>query len=154
LNESNGSCEKHHVFFQPKLAINQPNDIYEQEADAMAERVVNKPASENNDAFFKPSVADIQRKCADCEEEEKSMQHKEKSSDAMNAPVAAEKYINTLSGGNAMNEKDKSFFESRMGYDFSQVKIHTDTKAARSAQSVNALAYTSGNNIVFNNGPI
>jgi hypothetical protein len=37
-----------------------------------------------------------------------------------------------------------------MNYDFSEVKIHKDDVAARSAQSINALAYTSGNNIVFN----
>ncbi|ULT44688.1 DUF4157 domain-containing protein [Niabella defluvii] len=30
------------------------------------------------------------------------------------------------------------------------MKIHTDSVAARSAQSINALAYTSGSNIVFN----
>jgi hypothetical protein len=72
--------KKCRAFFQPKLAINPPNDIYEQEADAMAERVVNKPASENNHSFFKPSVVSMQRKCAQCEEEEKNMQRKEKSS--------------------------------------------------------------------------
>jgi hypothetical protein len=42
--------------------------------------------------------------------------------------------------------------ESRFGYDFSHVKIHTNEIAAKSAQSINALAYTSGSNIVFNNG--
>src|SRR5262249_51142380 len=34
--------------------------------------------------------------------------------------------------------------------DFSDVKIHTDHAASKSAQSINALAYTTGNNIVFN----
>ncbi len=33
--------------------------------------------------------------------------------------------------------------------DFSQVRIHTDGKAAESARAVNALAYTVGNDIVF-----
>ena len=42
--------------------------------------------------------------------------------------------------------------ENRFGYDFSRVKIHTDTVATKSAQSINALAYTSGNNIVFDEG--
>jgi hypothetical protein len=35
------------------------------------------------------------------------------------------------------------------GYNFSGVRIHTDGKAAASAQAVNALAYTVGHNIVF-----
>jgi hypothetical protein len=44
------------------------------------------------------------------------------------------------------------FFESPFGYDFNSVKVHTDSNAAESAQSINVLAYTSGKNIVFNNG--
>ena len=39
-----------------------------------------------------------------------------------------------------------------MGYDFSNVRLHTDSVAANSAQSINARAYTTGNNIVFNEG--
>jgi hypothetical protein len=39
--------------------------------------------------------------------------------------------------------------DSRLGYDFSKVRIHTDETAARSAISVNALAYTLGSDIVF-----
>jgi hypothetical protein len=42
--------------------------------------------------------------------------------------------------------------ENRFGYDFSQVRIHTDQIAAKSASAINALAYTSGNDIVFNQG--
>lgn len=36
--------------------------------------------------------------------------------------------------------------------DFSQVRIHTDSRAAESARAVNALAYTVGPNIVFDMG--
>jgi hypothetical protein len=39
--------------------------------------------------------------------------------------------------------------ESRFGYDFSQVRVHTDAKAAESAKAVNAVAYTVGHNVVF-----
>ena len=39
--------------------------------------------------------------------------------------------------------------EPRFSHDFSQVRIHTDTRAAESAQAVNALAYTIGSDIVF-----
>jgi Domain of unknown function (DUF4157) len=42
--------------------------------------------------------------------------------------------------------------ESRFSYDFSNVRIHTDEAAAKSAYSVNALAYTLGNDIVFGEG--
>ena len=78
------------VFFPPKLTINQPNDIYEQEADAMADKVMRMQASDlslsGKETFFRPSNASlstgasrgeaVQRKCAHCEEEERKMQRK------------------------------------------------------------------------------
>jgi hypothetical protein len=39
--------------------------------------------------------------------------------------------------------------ESRFGRDLSQVRVHTDAKAAESARTLNALAYTVRNDIVF-----
>jgi hypothetical protein len=138
---------------QPKLSVNQPNDVYEQEADAIADKVMRMPDhAENNNSFFRPAVSSIQRKCAACEEEDKQLQRKESNSDSGNASSQTEDYINALSGGKPLAENEKSFFESSMGYDFSDVRLHTDPAAARSAQSINALAYTSGNNIVFNAG--
>jgi len=62
------------LFFQPKLTINQPNDVYEQEADAMAEKVMRIPANENT--FFKSVAKLAQRKCSNCKEEE-NLQMKE-----------------------------------------------------------------------------
>ncbi|MEO8370976.1 MAG: DUF4157 domain-containing protein, partial [Candidatus Solibacter sp.] len=47
---------------QTKLAVNTPGDEYEREADDVAERVMRMPAAPPN----------IQRKCAECEEEEES----------------------------------------------------------------------------------
>jgi hypothetical protein len=38
---------------------------------------------------------------------------------------------------------------SEGGYDFSQVRVHTDARAAESARAVNALAYTVGQHVVF-----
>jgi hypothetical protein len=128
---------------QPKLSINQPNDSFEQEADAMADKVMR---------MSDPSISPIQRKCHHCEEEEKKMQRKESSDAAAAAPPATENYINSLSGGRRLSQGEKSFFEPRMGYDFSNVQLHTDIAAAKSADSINALAYTTGNNIVFNQG--
>jgi hypothetical protein len=50
-------------FFQPKLTVNQPNDVYEQEADAVADQIVKMPngVTDNTGAFFKASPALIQR---------------------------------------------------------------------------------------------
>ena len=43
-------------------------------------------------------------------------------------------------------------FERRFGVDFSQVKIFSDSHAARAAASVNARAFTTGEHIVFGRG--
>ncbi|MGN6212328.1 eCIS core domain-containing protein [Parafilimonas sp.] len=129
-------------FFQPKLTINQPNDIYEQEANAIADHVI--PDNAVQQSFFKPSITNVQRKCTHCEEEEKKVQRKETGK--------TENYINTLSGGEVLSNKERSFFESKIGYDFSGVKLHTNTEANQSAKNINALAYTHGNNIVFGEG--
>jgi hypothetical protein len=42
--------------------------------------------------------------------------------------------------------------EQRFGHDFSQVRIHTDSKAAESARALNAMAYTFGRDVVFGPG--
>src|SRR5258708_36455630 len=43
----------------------------------------------------------------------------------------------------------RAFMEPRFGHDFSQVRVHTDARAAESARAVNALAYTVGRDVVF-----
>lgn len=77
------------AFFQPKLTINQPNDPYEQEADAVAEKVMRMPAPKAEPAFFQPSpviVSPVQRKCAACEEEEKQKKQEEDTDAAPQKP--------------------------------------------------------------------
>ena len=54
------------------------------------------------------------------------------------------------SGGGALLDRDtRGFMESRLGADFSDVRVHTDAKATESARSVQAHAYTVGNDVVF-----
>ena len=56
------------------------------------------------------------------------------------------------SPGQPLDSSNRNFMEPRFGNDFSQIRIHTDRKAAESARAVNALAYTVGQNIVFGAG--
>lgn len=56
------------------------------------------------------------------------------------------------STGQPLDAQTRGFMEPRFGNDFSGVRIHTDPKAAESAQSVDALAYTVGKDIVFGDG--
>jgi hypothetical protein len=69
---------------QAKLTVNQPNDPYEKEADAMADKVVQRLSnssisnSQNNSTpFFNKSNSVVQRKCATCEQEDKLQKREE-----------------------------------------------------------------------------
>ena len=54
--------------------------------------------------------------------------------------------------GEPLDSNTRTFMESRFGHGFSQVRVHTDAKAAESARNVNAHAYTVGHNVVFGGG--
>jgi hypothetical protein len=91
-----------------------------------------------------------QRKCAECEEQEKLLQKTP-------APAGSNGYADdhaVLSGlnqspGVPISTSARAFLEPRFGHDFSEVRVHTDSAAAQSARAVNALAYTVGRDIVF-----
>ncbi len=54
--------------------------------------------------------------------------------------------------GQPLDPAAQGFMEERFGEDFSQVRVHTDAKAAESAAVVNAKAYTVGRDVVFGTG--
>lgn len=56
------------------------------------------------------------------------------------------------SSGQPLDAAIRTSLEPRFGHDFSQVRVHTDERAAESARAVNALAYTVGQHIVFGDG--
>lgn len=51
--------------------------------------------------------------------------------------------------GQPLDASTRAYMEPRFGYNFGQVRIHTNRRAAEAAQAINALAYTTGNTIVF-----
>jgi Domain of unknown function (DUF4157) len=54
--------------------------------------------------------------------------------------------------GQPLDQSTRTFMESRFAHDFSRVQVHTDAKAAESAQAVQARAYTVGRDVVFGAG--
>ena len=52
-------------------------------------------------------------------------------------------------GGQPLAPDLRSDMETRLGADFSDVRLHTDPQASRSAEAVNAHAYTVGSDVVF-----
>jgi hypothetical protein len=120
---------------QTKLAINQPGDEYEQEADRISEQVMRMPKSQQ------PSRA------------HESLQTKRvQASDTGQtaAPPIVDEVI--ASPGQPLDPATRAFMEPRFGVDFGQVRIHANQLAAQSTQAVSARAYTVGNHIVFGAG--
>src|SRR2546421_6622552 len=116
-------------------------------------------------ASFEPSVAPgflLQRKCAcgnhtmsgacdECAQKESSLQRK---TSTHGEPSEVPPIVNDVlrSPGSSLDTSTREFFESRFDHDFSGVRVHADSNAARSAEAVNALAYTVGRDIVFGAG--
>jgi hypothetical protein len=121
------------------LRINERGDAYEHEAERMAERVMQMPASET----------DQQR---DSSVSSSWVQRTESGGgrEAAEVPPIVQSVLS--SPGQSLDASSRNFFEAGFGHDFGQVRVHTDVRAAESAQAVNALAYTVGRNVVFGAG--
>src|SRR2546423_251787 len=138
----------------PKLAVSQPDDPDERDADRIAERVLRTTAPPAGDAGLTSSPLasfKAQRKCEGCEdEEEKKLQRKEQDSVAESTADAPPIVHETLgSSGRPLDPSTREFFEPRFGRDLGGVRVHADARAAESARAVNALAYTVGRDVVF-----
>ena len=145
---------------QAKLRIGQPGDIYEQEADRVAEQVMRMPEPQAISSGT-PYIHSIQRAYLGCEDEvlsrqpieEEELQAKGTSGGISEVNPDIESHIqNTRGGGQPLPESTRAFFEPRFGRDFSQVRVHSDAEAAESAREVNAKAYTVGTDIMFGAG--
>ena len=140
------------VKIQTSLAVNSPGDIYEQEADRVSEQVMRMPEPQ------------LQRACAcgggcsQCQTEQPGTEHeglqtkRVGSSDwgQTQAPPVVHEVLS--SPGQPLDTAARDFIEPRFGHDFGQVRVHTDEKAAESAQTLRARAYTLGRHIVFAQG--
>jgi hypothetical protein len=135
---------------QAKLTVNQPGDAYEQEADQVAERVMRMPEPQVQRTCACGGVAGPEGECEACKAKRLGVQRKSEAGSGTHAPASVHETIR--SSGQPLDTATRAFMEPRFGQDFSGVRVHTDSKAAESAQDVSAQAYTLGNNIVFGAG--
>ena len=135
---------------QRKPTTSSPGDAFEREADDVADKVMRmaEPAPNNS------VPAAIQRKCAECEDEEKkTIQTKPTPSAHTGAALDVGAAVRAAEqGGVPLPREVRSYFEPRFGHDFSRVRVHADSDAADGARAVRALAYTVGRDIVFGSG--
>ena len=81
--------------------------------------------------------------------EEETLQRKSAGHDEIShAPPIVDEVLQ--SSGELLEPATRALMEERFGYDFGNVRIHRDARAADSARAVNAHAYTVGRDIVFN----
>lgn len=121
---------------QAKLKINEEGGSYEQEADRVAEQVMWMAESPKAGIYSGVSTSPIVQRRA-----------KDSRGDDVVAPAIVNEVLS--SPGRPLDTDTRNYFEPRFGYDFSQVRLYTGARAAESARAINALAYTTGNNIVF-----
>jgi hypothetical protein len=138
------------VTIQTKKAINQPGDQYEQEADRISETVMRMPAPQQQD--------DCGLECPKGQRQQSGQVQKylQTRRTRAGAPgqIAVPPIVHEVlrSPGQALDPATRTFMEPRFGHDFAKVQIHTNNRAAKSAEAVNALAYTVGDHIVFGAG--
>ena len=125
---------------------------------------INSAASDISTGMAEPIV---QRTCAPCEETVEVSPDRPRLAEnvegeefirakpngtctpGLTAETAAQVQSIRRSAGRPLPNSDRAFFEPRFGRDFSQVRIHTDSKAAQLSQAIHAKAFTIGHNVVF-----
>jgi hypothetical protein len=158
----------HAGLIQAKLIVSQPGDPAEQEAERMAEVVMHPSDSGVTGAGAvdrQASSSEMQRICSTCEEKMQRQEMEDEEEEMALQPATAAPDQPTVvppeleaqvqarrGGGQPLPTSVRAFFEPRFARDFSQVRVHADAPAAESAQSVQALAYTVGSDIVFGAG--
>ena len=119
---------------QTKLKADEPGDLYEREADRIADKVMAASAQ----AAVSGSPLRVQRVSENS------------SAPRGEVPVAVEQVL--ASAGRPLEPALLQEMEQRFGHDFSRVRVHTDAAAEQSARAVSARAYTVGADIVFGRG--
>lgn len=138
---------------QPKLTIGQPGDKYEQEADRVAAQVVqriNQPK-----VMSSKQEETIQRQ--EMPEEEglqmKSLVQRREVTGEEEASRNLESAINCArGGGQPLDVGLQRSMGQAMGADFSRVRVHTDAQSDQLNKSIQAKAFTTGQDVFFRQG--
>ncbi len=132
---------------QARLVVNRPGDVYEQEADRVAEQVLKMPEPgpqrrespdrEVGRGYFRSG----------------SLVQQQVVNEAGMEPGGVDISRDILgSTRQPLDGTVRGFMEPRFGHDFTQVQVHKDSTAVRLNQSLNAHAFTIGQEIFFGQG--
>lgn len=135
-------CEKKQVngkLLQTKLAISEPGDVSEREADRVVDHAMKmSPAEVSRIQHGHMAQRLVQRRTTST------------ATGLAEAPPIVHEVLR--SPGQPLAPATRAFFEPAFGHDFSDVRVHADAKSEESARTINALAFTIGQNIHFGAG--
>jgi hypothetical protein len=130
---------------QSKLKIGRVDDEYEREADRVADQVMRMPDAQSGNPVTSGPLGPLQ--IHEPVRRDIAPQIGEPSTPDI------ESSIQVQSGcGLTICPRTREYFESRLDADFSMVRLHTDGRADKSTQALNARAFTLGRNIFFAKG--
>jgi peptidoglycan hydrolase-like protein with peptidoglycan-binding domain len=151
---------------QFKLQVGRSNDALEHEADRIADQVMtgSRPLDPATGAPPAAARGVVQRACAACEgEDRKSFRQPGEDEDKVAVqrvatsprtpevtPAMERRLARASGGGRPIDAPTRTFFGSRFGHDFSDVRVHAGSDASTLCQGLNARAMTLGQNIFFN----
>ncbi|WP_375470577.1 DUF4157 domain-containing protein [uncultured Nostoc sp.] len=154
---------------QAKLSISQPGDKYEQEADSVAQQVMQRIAQPVNRQSIQPEAmpeeselqmkplenSTLQRQEVPEEESElqmKPMVQRRAEARMADAPDLETSINQARGGGQVMAKNIRHPMEVAFGADFSGVKVHTDGQSDQLNRSIQARAFTTGQDVFFRQG--
>ncbi len=173
--ESSGRPVQRQVLFsrrttvQAKLNIGEPDDKYEKEADTIAAKVVQQinsspqensvPPQEGKEDLLQrsPKISKLQRRSSMKEEEEELqrsplMQRREKIGGGEASEDLESSIQSARGGGQSLDSNLQVKMGQAMGADFSRVKVHTDARSDQLNKSIQAKAFTTGQDVFFRQG--
>ncbi|MBR0714547.1 DUF4157 domain-containing protein [Bradyrhizobium liaoningense] len=111
----------------PTLAAKATRDAFEQDADRVADQIVDGAANSSGHDFGRTAIHPA-------------------TSRAETPPIVADLL---RSPGRPLDAATRAFMEPRFGHDFGHVRIHTDAPAAGAAAALGAEAFAFGHHIAF-----
>lgn len=118
---------------QAKLSMSQPDDPFEREADAVADRIMSNGSPQLVETGRASSIL------------------RSASFDAAPSPTPSIASL-TRGGGMPLPDETLNFFEPRFGRRLDHVRVHDDSASHKAARNIGARAFTHGSNIYFADG--
>jgi hypothetical protein len=139
---------------QTKLTIGAPGDRYEQEADTIARKVVSQINSPTAQA--KPATKVLQRQPVGRDITVSPFAGMMQAKEAIAGGPASQDLESSINrakgGGQPLDAGLQQSMGQAMGADFSGVRVHTDANSHQLNQSIQAKAFTTGQDVFFAQG--